>query len=84
MNLHWVKLKLQILKKILRRMASLQGFIGYKNADIVTQRFFDSLSSLVDSYCSDPELIDEDDLNDDELLTEVSYLKIFWENAMLA
>ncbi len=55
-----------------------------KNADIVTQRFFDSVFSLVDSYCSDPELIDEDDLNDDELLNEVSNLKISWENAKLA
>lgn len=55
-----------------------------KKADISTQRFFDSVFSLVDSYCSDPELIDEDDLNEDELLSEVSSLKTLWENAILA
>lgn len=55
-----------------------------KKADIATQKFFDSVFSLVDSYCSDPELIDEDDLNEDELLSEVSRLKASWENAILA
>lgn len=49
-----------------------------QSADIFTQRFFDSVFSVIDCYCSDPELIDEDDLNDDELLNEVSGLKASW------
>lgn len=55
-----------------------------KKADIVTQRFFDSVFSLVDSYCSDPELIDEDDLTEDELLSEIARLKTSWESTILA
>lgn len=55
-----------------------------KKADIVTQRFFDSVFSVTDSYCSDPELIDEDDLTEDELLSEVSSLKTSWESAVMA
>lgn len=53
-----------------------------KSADILTQKFFDSVFSVVDCYCSDPELIDEDDLNDDELLHEVSGLKASWDKRL--
>lgn len=54
----------------------------YRDADIVrntdknTQRYFDSVFSAVDAYCSDPELIEADDLNEDELREEVIRLKI--------
>ncbi|EMH4161219.1 hypothetical protein RJ498_000420 [Pluralibacter gergoviae] len=52
-----------------------------KEVDIGTQRFFDSVFSSLDSYCSDPTLIDEGDLNDEELLSEVSRLQTGWKNA---
>lgn len=52
-----------------------------KGADIGTQRFFDSVFSSLDSYCSDPALIDEGDLNDAALLNEVSRLQTRWKNA---
>lgn len=53
-------------------------------ADTVTQRFFDSVFSLVDSFCSDPELIDEDGLTEDELLSEIARLKTSRESTFLA
>lgn len=49
-----------------------------------TQRYFDSVFSAVDSYCSDPGLIDEDDLDDQGLLETVLSLKTIWEESVLA
>lgn len=43
-----------------------------------TQIFFDNVFYSVDSYCSDPELMDEDDLNAEELLNEITQLKQSW------
>ncbi|MHB9326801.1 colicin immunity domain-containing protein [Phytobacter ursingii] len=53
-----------------------------KNTDTVTQRFFDGVFTLVDSYCSTPGLIEEHDLNANELLNEVSDLKSTWEKSI--
>ncbi|EOC1315075.1 colicin immunity domain-containing protein [Cronobacter turicensis] len=39
------------------------------------QRYFDSVFSAVDSYCSDPDLCDEDDLDEQGLLDVVIKLK---------
>lgn len=53
----------------------------YRDADIVkntdehTQRYFDSVFSAVDAYCSDPELIEADDFTEDELREEVTRIK---------
>ncbi|QIM44671.1 colicin immunity domain-containing protein [Leclercia adecarboxylata] len=49
-----------------------------------TQRYFDSVFSAVDSYCSDPSLIDEDDLDDQGLLEMVLSLKTIWQESVLA
>ncbi|EFX2127454.1 hypothetical protein SMX71_004358 [Cronobacter dublinensis] len=49
-----------------------------------TQRYFDSVFSAVDAYCSDPDLIDEDDLNDQGLLEMVMSLKTNWEESVVA
>ncbi|MGV3345907.1 colicin immunity domain-containing protein [Enterobacteriaceae bacterium LUAb1] len=50
-----------------------------KEADHDTQRFFDSVFSTVDSYCSDPELIDKDALDEQGLLDEVINLQTSWK-----
>ena len=47
-----------------------------KKSDENTQRYFDSVFSAVDTYCSDPELIDAGDLTEKELLEEVARLKL--------
>lgn len=49
-----------------------------KGANEDTQIFFDKVFYSVDSYCSDPELMDEDDLNAEELLNEITQLKQSW------
>ncbi|QKN80147.1 colicin immunity domain-containing protein [Scandinavium goeteborgense] len=54
-----------------------------KTRDNFTPRYFDSVFSSVDSYCSDPDLIDEDDLDDQGLLDAVSNLKAMWEESVL-
>ncbi|YCH29456.1 colicin immunity domain-containing protein [Erwinia sp. D4-22] len=48
-----------------------------------TKVFFDKVFSSVDAYCSDPELIDEGDLDEKGLLTEVTQLKSSWEHSEL-
>ena len=53
-----------------------------KYTDRNTQRYFDSVFSAVDSYCSDPDLIDEDDLDDQGLLKIVLNLKSSWEKSV--
>jgi len=55
-----------------------------KTADADTQRYFDSVFSAVDAYCSDPELFDEDDLDDRGLVDAISILKAAWEKSVLA
>ncbi|EGT4353116.1 hypothetical protein DOX58_21535 [Cronobacter sakazakii] len=55
-----------------------------KSPDRDTQRYFDSVFSAVDSYCSDPDLLDEDDLDDQGLLEIVISLKTSWEDSSLA
>ena len=55
-----------------------------KSPDRDTQRYFDSVFSAVDSYCSDPDLIDEDDLDDQSLLEIVQSLKTSWEESVVA
>ena len=54
-----------------------------KNQIKETQRYFDSVFSAVDSYCSDPDLIDEDDLDDQGLLNTVLSLKASREASRL-
>lgn len=49
-----------------------------------TQRYFDSVFSAVDSYCSDPDLLDEDDLDDQGLSDVVMSLKTSWDKSVLA
>lgn len=51
-----------------------------KGADADMQHYFDYIFSAVDSYCSDPMLIDDDDLDDQGLFFEVLRLKKEWEN----
>ncbi|GLR10653.1 colicin immunity domain-containing protein [Mixta theicola] len=61
----------------------------YRDSDVLkgagkdTQLFFDMVFSSVDSYCSDPELIDEDDLDEKGLLNEVTELKASWRHSTL-
>ncbi|MFI8415562.1 colicin immunity domain-containing protein [Serratia sp. NPDC078593] len=55
-----------------------------KNRDKAMQRYFDSVFSAVDTYCADPDLIDEDDLDDQGLLNTISILKASWEESILA
>lgn len=43
------------------------------------QRYFDSVFSAVDSYCADPDLRDEEDLDEQELLDSITNLKKSWE-----
>ncbi|MGV3345161.1 colicin immunity domain-containing protein [Enterobacteriaceae bacterium LUAb1] len=50
-----------------------------QEADHDTQRFFDSVFSAVDSYCSDPALIDKEDLDEQGLLDEVINLQASWK-----
>lgn len=57
---------------------------GSKSPDRDTQRYFDSVFSAVDSYCSDPDLIDEDDLDDQGLLEMVLSLKTAWGKSVTA
>ncbi|WP_353614423.1 colicin immunity domain-containing protein [Mangrovibacter phragmitis] len=54
-----------------------------KRADLRTQRFFDTVFSLVDSYCSDPDLMDDDDLNDDDLFEAVYELQTAWRESVM-
>lgn len=49
-----------------------------------TQRYFDSVFSAVDSYCSNPDLIDEDDLDAQGLFDYVVNLRKTWEESLLA
>lgn len=55
-----------------------------KNQNKETQRYFDSVFSAVDSYCSDPDLIDEDELDAQDLLECVMNLRKTWEESVLA
>lgn len=48
------------------------------------QRYFDSIFSAVDSYCSDPDLIDEDDLDAQGLFDCVVNLRKSREESVLA
>ncbi|WP_139308834.1 colicin immunity domain-containing protein [Pantoea sp. 1.19] len=48
-----------------------------------TQRYFDSVFSAVDAYCSDPSLIDDEDLDDQGLLEMVLSLKTIWQKSVL-
>lgn len=57
---------------------------GSKSPNKDTQRYFDSVFSAVDSYCSDPDLLDEDDLDDQELSDVVMNLKTSWDESVLA
>lgn len=52
-------------------------------ADCSTQRFFDSVFSLVDSYCSDPDLMDDDDLKGDDLFEGVAVLQTAWRESVM-
>ncbi|EDB4182441.1 TPA: hypothetical protein HGS85_25010 [Escherichia coli] len=47
------------------------------------QRYFDSIFSAVDSYCSDPDLIDEDDLDDQDLFDCIVNLRKSREESVL-
>lgn len=49
-----------------------------------TQRYFDSVFSAVDSYCSNPDLIDEDDLDAQGLFDYVVNLRKTWKESLLA
>ncbi|MFW0699271.1 colicin immunity domain-containing protein [Pantoea sp. R13S299] len=49
-----------------------------------TQRYFDSVFSAVDSYCSDPDLIDDDDLDAQGLFECVVNLRKAWKESVLA
>lgn len=55
-----------------------------KSTDKGTQRYFDSVFSTVDSYCDDPALRDEDDLDEQGLLDRVINLKTSWDVSALA
>ncbi|WBM70734.1 colicin immunity domain-containing protein [Buttiauxella sp. WJP83] len=55
-----------------------------KSTDKDTQRYFDSVFSAVDSYCADPDLLDEDDLDAQGLLDCIQSLKSSWKGSALA
>lgn len=55
-----------------------------KPTDKETQRYFDSVFSAVDSYCDDPDLRDEDDLDEQGLLNNIINLKTSWAASVLA
>jgi hypothetical protein len=55
-----------------------------KSAGKETQRYFDAIFSAVDSYCADPDLRDEEDLDEQGLLDSVVSLKTSWEASVLA
>ena len=65
----------------------IRAWRDYRDSDVLsgaardTILFFDSFFSCVDAYCSDPELIDEGDLDEKGRLTEVTQLKSSWEHA---
>lgn len=52
---------------------------GSMSRDKDAQRYFDSVFSAVDAYCDDPELRDDDDLDQQGLLDGVINLKTSWE-----
>lgn len=54
-----------------------------KSTNKDAQRYFDSVFSAVDSYCDDPDLRDDDDLDEQGLLDSVINLKASWEASAL-
>ncbi|WP_064555864.1 colicin immunity domain-containing protein [Buttiauxella noackiae] len=55
-----------------------------KSKDKDAQRYFDAVFSAVDSYCDDPDLRDEDDLDEQGLLDSIINLKKLWETSASA
>lgn len=49
-----------------------------QDAPVANQRYFDAVFCAVDNYCSDPELRDEGEFDDQMLLDEVFKIKSQW------
>ncbi|CAK7013631.1 MAG: hypothetical protein CITR_00544 [Citrobacter freundii] len=48
------------------------------NLEVNTQVYLDRVFTAVDQYCSDSELRDDDDLDDGQLLSEITRLNRQW------
>lgn len=48
------------------------------NLEVKTQVYLDRVFTAVDQYCSDSELRDDDDLDDSQLLSEITRLNRQW------
>lgn len=60
-----------------------RDFNDINEIDENTQIYIDRVFTTLDVYCSDPELRDENDLDDNELLNEVIELKDKWKSSNL-
>jgi hypothetical protein len=52
-----------------------------QEASLNDQQYLDAVFCSIDNYCSDPELRDEDELDDQMLLDEVCRIKSQWRSA---
>jgi len=59
---------------------SYRDFDNISEVDDNTQIYVDRIFTTLDVYCSDPELRDEGDLDDDKLLSEVIKLNNKWKS----
>jgi hypothetical protein len=65
-------------KKYIDKWRENRDFNNKKDIDECTQIYLDSVFTALDVYCSDPNLRDENDFDDEELLNEVIKLNKQW------
>lgn len=58
---------------------SYRDYDNKSNINSITQEYLDCVFTALDTYCSDPELRDDNDFDDSELLDEVIRLNNIWE-----